>query len=807
MPGIAVQRRLRVIRLVRIVARVVLGAALVVVALRQLGVLQPFSPLAGLGTALLAGSLMELTRGNGPRARFVAVLALLVAGVALVTVARPATLPASLNPGWAVTAILLTGALTLLIATFTPPFAEQFALGAGGFVLAAMGAVALFVRLTGLVGSFESRGFESIPLLMALGALLLGISALAMAWTNVTEISAVPRWAPSAAAIAGVVASLFLWRTLAIRETAENARLLEQAATGRARAIEREVGAVGRVLLEFALFYDRGDADSSTALTLLRRDLPAVDVIALIDSAGYPTIAVPANGDLVPIARTVPARAVARPGATPNPVAVLEIPGDTTRVVIHAARCFARSCPGGVAAVVEPGTLNQVVTAGRASDWRFAVSPPHAYQPRNQLRYTVPLPLGDVAWTLVASPSPVALTGNRSILPEVALLMGLFSTALLTVVIRFGGEARENARAVERMKFAAAITTATDAVWEWEVDRGLLQRSGELWRHLGYDPTEREQTLREWLDLIHRDDRDRVASEFAFIADGRQSEFDLEYQVRSRPGSWHTLVDRGRVIDRNPDGTPALMLGVTADVTASRLAERQLREVEALSGIGRIAARTAHEINNPLAGIRSAFLLIKDAVPADHPHHRYVGAIEREIERIASVTRNLYETYRPEPDQRGASLSTIASDAVSLLSEINRASNVEIEITLDGVPGVVPVSGAMLRQIVYNLLQNAIDASPVGGTIDLIGRIDEGDLLVEVRDQGHGVPPELRERIFEPFFTTKETGLRTSGLGLGLAMVARSVEAAGGRITVGDTPGGGATFTVRLPFTREGTPA
>jgi len=334
-----------------------------------------------------------------------------------------------------------------------------------------------------------------------------------------------------------------------------------------------------------------------------------------------------------------------------------------------------------------------------------------------------------------------------------------------------------------------------------------LRRSAELWRHLDYDPADREQTLREWLDLVHPDDRDRLTSEFGFGADGRKDEFDLEYRVRSRGGSWHQLVDRGRVIERHADGTPALMMGITADVTAARLAERQLREVEALSGIGRIAARTAHEINNPLAGIRSAFLLIKDAVPADHPHHRYVGAIEREIDRIASVTRNLYETYRPEPDRQGASLSTIATDAVSLLGEINREANVEIEVALDGVPGVVPVSGAMLRQIVYNLVQNAIDASPVGGTVDLIGRIDAGDLVVEVRDQGRGVAPELRDRIFEAFFTTKEAGVRTSGLGLGLAMVARSVEAAGGRITVGDTPGGGATFTVRLPLTHEGTTA
>jgi signal transduction histidine kinase len=248
-------------------------------------------------------------------------------------------------------------------------------------------------------------------------------------------------------------------------------------------------------------------------------------------------------------------------------------------------------------------------------------------------------------------------------------------------------------------------------------------------------------------------------------------------------------------------------MGITADVTASRLAERELREIEALSGIGRIAARVAHEINNPLGGIRNAFLLVKDAIPAEHPHHHYVGAIEREIERIASVTRNLYETYRPEDRERGASLSRITADAAALLGEVNRQANVEIEVSLDGVPQVVPLSGALLRQIVYNLVQNAIDASPSGGTVDVIARIEDGLLVIEVRDQGPGVPVELRERIFEPFFTTKPASMATSGLGLGLSMVQRSVAAAGGRIQVRDTPGGGATFSVRLPLTAQGVTA
>jgi len=98
-----------------------------------------------------------------------------------------------------------------------------------------------------------------------------------------------------------------------------------------------------------------------------------------------------------------------------------------------------------------------------------------------------------------------------------------------------------------------------------------------------------------------------------------------------------------------------------------------------------------------------------------------------------------------------------------------------------------------------------VDASPVGGTVDVLARMEESDLVLEVHDQGPGVPEELRARIFEPFFTTKDASVRTSGMGLGLSMVSRSVAAAHGSIAVDDAPSGGARFTVRLPLTNGGS--
>ena len=236
------------------------------------------------------------------------------------------------------------------------------------------------------------------------------------------------------------------------------------------------------------------------------------------------------------------------------------------------------------------------------------------------------------------------------------------------------------------------------------------------------------------------------------------------------------------------------------DITVRRRAEAALAEVDTLTTMGRVAARVAHEINNPLAGIQNSFLLIKGAIPTTHPHFAYVGAIEREIDRIAAVTRQLYETYRPEQDLGGGtSVRSLVSDAVSFLVQVNRGLHVRIETDFSNVPSVIRLPSAMLRQIFYNLAQNAIEASPPGEIVSVHAAISGSTFELSVRDRGNGVPPALRERIFDPFFSTKDRGVRTGGMGLGLALVRRTVTAAGGTITVSDAPNGGTIFTVTLP--------
>jgi PAS domain S-box-containing protein len=275
----------------------------------------------------------------------------------------------------------------------------------------------------------------------------------------------------------------------------------------------------------------------------------------------------------------------------------------------------------------------------------------------------------------------------------------------------------------------------------------------------------------------------------------------VRYQDEVRAGNGRvTLMDFSLTPIIDSEHRVIQLLAESRDISERQRVENTMRELDTLSTMGRLAARVAHEINNPLAGIQNSFLLIKGAIPPSHPYYSYVGAIEREIARMAAITRQLYETYRPDTDGREeASIPIMISDAVTMLQQVNRASHVRIDVDTAGSPATLPLPGALLRQAVYNLVQNAVEASPAGGTVWVRAWRAENTFFLSVTDQGPGVPDDIRARIFEPFVTTK-SGIRTGGMGLGLSLVKRSVLALGGQIDLRDPEGGGAEFRIAIPL-------
>jgi two-component system NtrC family sensor kinase len=236
-----------------------------------------------------------------------------------------------------------------------------------------------------------------------------------------------------------------------------------------------------------------------------------------------------------------------------------------------------------------------------------------------------------------------------------------------------------------------------------------------------------------------------------------------------------------------------------------RALDRML-QVEKMASVGKLAATVAHEINNPLAGILTYAKLLRrwtdQGVPgAAHADEirSSLQLIESESRRCGEIVRNLLMFSRSAPMNLGWSdLNAAVRRCVRLVEHKLDLASVQLQLELDAALPQVHCDPAQIEQVLLALVVNAVDAMPKGGSLGVRTSAAGGgrEVVVEVRDDGVGIAPDLLPKIFEPFFTTKEEG---HGVGLGLAISRGIVERHGGRIEASSDPGRGTVFTVRLP--------
>jgi signal transduction histidine kinase/DNA-binding response OmpR family regulator len=231
--------------------------------------------------------------------------------------------------------------------------------------------------------------------------------------------------------------------------------------------------------------------------------------------------------------------------------------------------------------------------------------------------------------------------------------------------------------------------------------------------------------------------------------------------------------------------------------------QAQLIQAEKLAATGRLAASLAHEINNPLQAINNCLHLVVNRPLTDEKKKYYLGLAQTEVERLITLVQRTLEFYRPSQGR------TITTDVNHLIENVLALSNkrlehgrVQVRTQLQPDLPLIAAVPDQLTQVVLNIVINAVEAMPAGGTLTIASVTRDGWLAIEVQDTGPGLTPDETARIFEPFYTTK-----ADGTGLGLAVSYGIIQQHGGHIEVKGIPGQGTTFTVLLPLKRNATNA
>jgi PAS domain S-box-containing protein len=267
-------------------------------------------------------------------------------------------------------------------------------------------------------------------------------------------------------------------------------------------------------------------------------------------------------------------------------------------------------------------------------------------------------------------------------------------------------------------------------------------------------------------------------------------------EIRNRAKDGHLYwVDTTIVPFVDDRGKPYQYIAIRADITARKAAEEQLARQAALARLGQMAAVVAHEVRNPLAGIKGAMQILITRRPAGDAELSVMHDIVARIDALGELINDLMVFARPRPLRLGAvALRALVQDAVTMVRRDPIGES--IDIAVEGAEVQVEADAEMLRATLLNLLINAAQAMSGRGRIAVtLADAGAGRASIAIRDSGPGIPEDLRAQVLEPFFTTK-----ARGGGLGLPIARRTAELHGGTLSIDCPAEGGTVVTVTLPL-------
>lgn len=512
---------------------------------------------------------------------------------------------------------------------------------------------------------------------------------------------------------------------------------------------------------------------------------------------------------------------------------LLQIITEQARNIIRARQTFTTLLP--------KGFRNQCVTCFSGDEGPFAFEFPRASSEMFMLACTLNRPVrmsaemgGEKPWLSVKKTGEAARHGwlaapllardgrNLGLIQLSDKLEGEFSRddeAVLVQLANMASVAIDNARLyreaqeqigeIKRTHEALARSKETlvlaqqcvgIGIWDWNLQTGALTWSDEIRRLHGFAIDTFDGRYESWMQCIHPEDRHQVHQSIteALLAN---SEYEIQYRVLFPDKSVHWLEARGKTMfigDR-----PVRMLGIAMDITARKQSEEALRNSEKLAATGRLAASIAHEINNPLAAVTNALYLLRTSFHLPAAPLEYVKTAEAELSRVVHITKQTLGFYREITAPVMTSIPRLLEEVLGAYDHKIEKRHIRVDKQFRG-PGHLHGFPGELRQVLSNLILNALEAVPLGGIVSL--RIKEAHeqskcgIRVTVADNGPGIPRANMARLFQPFFSTKDS----KGTGLGLWVSHGIVQKHGGSIRVRSSvaaPHHGTCFVIFLPMT------
>lgn len=318
----------------------------------------------------------------------------------------------------------------------------------------------------------------------------------------------------------------------------------------------------------------------------------------------------------------------------------------------------------------------------------------------------------------------------------------------------------------------------------------------------GLDP-DKEVAPATFLQRIHPADRSRVLTTFAqAVAEGRPCE--TIFQFVHEDGVVRKVLSR-HVPIMDLESSDIVYVGFNIDITALESLQVRLSRAENLATLGQVAAGIAHELRNPLVGIGStAKVLLDDFEPADAKRKEVevILAETRRLDRIVNEIVDFARVRRIAPTR--VDLTQLVDEVAKLLHAQLEQKHLALKINLSPMINEVHADRDQLRQVLLNVVHNALEATPDGGapiqiTTDELFREDRPGIMIQVKDAGHGISQELIGQIFQPFVTSG----KRSGTGLGLAICKNIIEAHGGDIYASSEVGKGTILGIWMPLEQE----